>query len=175
MEKKITFYEDLKKYQLKKQQVKYYLQIFTSKKCPHAKQKLINNYLPMALKICTKLQKNHPSIDLFDLFNQAYIIMHETIDNYDHNKKISLSTYLYNNVKWNLKVYIADVYQIVKIPKSVKKTMKKKGIPLHPISLSEIEELKISPNRDKNLVNSINETYIDYIEYETYSEEQEEE
>lgn len=172
MNKKFNFYNELKKHQLSKKEFHYHLNKFLSLKDSTSKQKLVNHFLPMALKLCTKLQKNHPSIDLFDLFNQAFLIIHETIDYYDPNKGISLSTYIYNNLKWNLKNYIASIYQPVQYPKSIKKKLKKQGVPFHAISLTEIEEMKQKPIKNTQLAKLLSQLYINHTETNNGEEEE---
>lgn len=134
----MDLFDEFKKYQLSKKDQEELIKKFEKTKCPKLKKEILLSFLPMALKLCTKLaQKHYPIVDLYCLLNQAYILMDTAIEKYCP-QKAQLSTYIYNYLYWNLSEYIRNHYSIVKIHPTDAKKMKEQNISMTYISLEDI-------------------------------------
>jgi len=135
----MDFYQELAKYQINKRELRKLYWRWKILKRKEIKSKIINSFLPMALKIATKISEKFHNIELMELFNESYLIIDKALDYYNPSRA-ELSTFVYLMLKWNLKNFVFRQHAPVKYSAKQKQRMKESGVSFNPLYLSEVED-----------------------------------
>lgn len=134
----MELYQELAKYQINKRELKKLYWKWKILKEKEAKCKIVNSFLPLALKIATEIFEKHPYFELMELFNESYLIIDKALDYYNP-RRAELSTFIYLMLKWNLKHFIFRQDTPVRYTIKMKQKMKENGVPLNAVYLSEVD------------------------------------
>lgn len=127
-----------------------------------ARNKLINSYYKMILKIANKYQSNIP---VEDLFNEGIIGLIKAIDGYDLNSDNLFSTYAYKSISMTIYIYLIKHQEEISYPLDFLRIRKKyyRILEQNPmITDSELKKiLNVSGNTLENLKKVINVIYYE--------------
>lgn len=135
----MDYYNQLKSYQISKREQKKLYWRWRLLGCMESKTLLIMSFMPMALKISTKMSLETESIEPNDYFQESYLIINEAIEKYDPAKS-ELSTFIYHMIRWNLCNYSQKFMSPVKYGNKIRRVMKKRGISMNTVYWSDIED-----------------------------------
>lgn len=134
----VDFFDELKKLQLSRDEFFKCKWQWIINKDEKAKRKLMNHFLPLALKVASSYHQKHGIFDLYDYFHEAYLSIERALEYYKYGKA-NLSTFVYQNMKWRLKTFVQENFSPVKYSLKQKKYMKEHGISMNPVYLSECD------------------------------------